>query len=152
MAWLARAPRCCECGIRHHKHTSTARVPPFARVGGARRLDSMALTLCACLAQSCLKGVCEKLNVPDAEDNYINFSLHTCLDGVTSACVCVAAAITVPLLTVCGASADADAARPPSLPCVGEDRNYVVRAARVRHDACWCYWGALVWLRGLRLT
>ena len=48
----------------------------------------MALTLCACLAQSCLKGVCEKLNVPDAEDNYINFSLHTCLDGVTSACVC----------------------------------------------------------------
>ena len=33
--------------------------------------------------ESCLKGVCEKLNVPDAEDNYINFSLHTCLDGVT---------------------------------------------------------------------
>lgn len=51
-------------------------------------VDSMALTLRACLAQSCLKGVCEKLNVPDAEDDYINFSLHTCLDGVTSACVC----------------------------------------------------------------
>lgn len=33
--------------------------------------------------EHCLKAVVTKLNVPDADDNYQNFSLHSCVDGVT---------------------------------------------------------------------